>query len=72
MSTVAEIKAAIDQLSLQERCEPEALLHPLEDDGWDRQMKREAAAGKFGALHREAEAGAKAGTLRDFSGRGPG
>lgn len=56
MSTVAEIKAAIDQLSLQERCELEALLHPFEDDDWDRQMKHDAAAGKFDALHRAAEA----------------
>lgn len=72
MSTVAETKAAIGQLSLQESCELEALLHPFEDDVWDRQMKRDAAAGKFEALHREAEAEAKAGTLRDFSGRGAG
>ena len=56
MSTVAEIKAAIDQLSPQERCELEALLHPFEDDDWDRQMKSDAAAGKFDKLHREAEA----------------
>ena len=56
MSTVAEIKAAIDQLTLQERCELEALLHPFEEDDWDRQMKRDAAAGKFGALHDAAEA----------------
>lgn len=56
MSTVAEIKAAIDQLSPQERCELEALLHPFEEDDWDKQMKRDAAAGKFDALHREAEA----------------
>jgi hypothetical protein len=56
MSTVAEIKAAIDQLSLQERCELEALLHPFEDDEWDKQMKRDAAVGKFGALHDAAEA----------------
>jgi hypothetical protein len=56
MSTVAEIKAAIDRLSLQERCELEALLHPFEDDAWDMQMKRDAAAGKFGALHNAAEA----------------
>jgi len=28
MSTVAEIKAAIGQLSPQEHCELEALLHP--------------------------------------------
>ena len=56
MSTVAEIKAAIDKLSPQERCELEALLHPFEDDDWDRQMKRDAAAGKFGGLHDAAEA----------------
>lgn len=52
MSTVAEIKAAIDQLSLEERCELESLLHPFEDDSWDEQMKKDAAAGKFDALHR--------------------
>ena len=56
MSTLAEIKAAIDKLSLQERCELEAWLHPSEDDAWDEQMKRDAAAGKFDALNREAEA----------------
>lgn len=67
MSTVAEIKAAIDQLSLQERCELEALLHPFEDDDWDRQMKRDAEPG--GKLHRLMEASednAKAGKLVDF------
>jgi hypothetical protein len=56
MNTVAEIKAAIDHLSPEERCELEALLHPFGDDDWDRQMKRDAAAGKFDELHREAEA----------------
>ena len=56
MSTVAEIFTAMQELSLQERCELEALLHPFEDDDWDRQMKRDAAAGKFDALHDAAEA----------------
>ena len=56
MSTVAEIYSAIQELSLQERCDLEALLHPFEDDDWDKQMKRDAAAGKFGALHDAAEA----------------
>jgi hypothetical protein len=56
MSTVAEIFNAIKELSLQERCELEALLHPFEDDDWDKQMKRDAAAGKFDALHDAAEA----------------
>jgi hypothetical protein len=61
VSTVAEIKAAIDKLSLEERCELEALLHPREDDEWDRQMKQDAAAGKFDALNREADAAHAAG-----------
>jgi hypothetical protein len=56
MSTVAEIWSAIQELSLQERAELEALLHPFADDDWDRQMKADAAAGKFDQLHREAEA----------------
>jgi hypothetical protein len=49
MSTVAEIKAAIDQLSPQERCELEALLHPFDDDEWDRQMRADSEPG--GKLH---------------------
>jgi hypothetical protein len=55
MSTVAEIYTAIQELSLQERCELEALLHPFEDDDWDKQMKRDAAGGRFGELHDAAE-----------------
>ena len=71
MSTVAEIKRAIEKLSPQERCELEALLHPWPDDAWDRQMRADAAPG--GKLHeitvvsrKEAEAG----RLRDFPARG--
>ena len=56
MSTVAEIWSAIQELSPQERCELEALLHPFADDDWDKQMKADAAAGKFDKLHRDAEA----------------
>ena len=66
MSTVAEIKEAIDQLSPQERCELEALLHPRADDDWDREMKADAAAGKFNKLVAEAEAERRAGKLRGF------
>ena len=64
MSTVAEIKAAIDQLSPQERCELEALLHPWAEDDWDRQMKADAAAGSFDALIRDADAAHEAGETR--------
>ena len=67
MSTGAEIKAAIDQLSLQERCELEALLHPFEDDDWDRQMKRDAQrGGKLYKLMEASEKEAKAGKLVDL------
>jgi hypothetical protein len=50
MSRVEEIKAAIDQLSPEERCELVALLNPVEEDDWDRQMKKDAESG--GKLHR--------------------
>ena len=55
MSTVAKIFAAIKELSLEERCELEALLHPYEDDAWDEQMKRDVIDGKFDALDRAAD-----------------
>jgi hypothetical protein len=68
MSTVAEIKAAIDRLSLQERCELEALLHPFEDDDWDRQMKRDGElGGKLHQLMLQSEEEAKAGKLIDLN-----
>jgi hypothetical protein len=68
MSKVTEIFNAIKELSLQERCELEALLHPFDDDDWDRQMKRDAKPG--GKLHRlmlQSEAEAKAGKLIDLN-----
>lgn len=47
MSTVAEIKAAIPKLTLEERSEVARCLHVWEDDEWDEQMKRDLAAGKL-------------------------
>jgi len=67
MSTVAEIYTAIQELSLQERCELEALLHPFEDDEWDKQMKRDAEpGGKLYKLMEASEKEAKAGKLVDL------
>jgi hypothetical protein len=57
MSRVEEIKAAIEQLSPEERCELAALLNPIEDDEWDRQMKKDAEPG--GKLDRLMEAADK-------------
>ena len=68
MSTVAEIKAAIRSLTLEERAEVARCLHGWADDDWDRQMNADAKPG--GKLHRLMEqADAEAGTLRDFPGR---
>jgi hypothetical protein len=56
VSTVEEIKTAIDGLSFEERCRLMALLNPLPDDDWDREMRADAKAGKFDELIAKAEA----------------
>lgn len=61
MSTVAEIKEAIAQLSPEEYCELVAELHPFSEDEWDLQMKADAAAGKFDAMNVRADADFEAG-----------
>ena len=67
MSTVPEIKAAVDQLSPQERCELEALLHPWGEDDWDRPMAADAeGAGKLNQLMSMSRLNAQAGKLMDF------
>ena len=71
MSTVAEIKAALPKLTLEEREEIARYLHDFDDD-WDRQMAEDAKPG--GKLHRlmeQSEAEFKAGKLRDFPGDEP-
>ena len=67
MSTVAEIKAAIDQLSPQERCELESLLHPWEEDDWDRRMAADAEmGGKLHEMMSVSRTDAQAGKVMDF------
>ncbi len=61
MSTVAEIKAAIPSLTLEERAEVARCLNECQNDEWDEQMKRDAAAGKFDAMNRDADAAHAAG-----------
>jgi len=67
MSTVAEIKKAIDRLAPQDYCELMSVLHPFEDDDWDRQMKADDAAGKFAAMNEKAEQEYAAGRTRPLS-----
>jgi hypothetical protein len=65
-STVAEIKAAIDQLSPQERCELETLLHPWAEDDWDRQMAEDAEpGGKLDQMMSASRKNARTGQLID-------
>ena len=66
MSTVAEIKAAISQLTLEERAEVARSLSEWEDDAWDEQMKQDLAAGKLDNLLKKVDADIEAGKLRDL------
>lgn len=65
MSTMEEIKQAASALSVNER---EELLEFLldSDDDWDRQMAKDAGAGKLDSLVDEARAAIRDGTLRDW------
>lgn len=45
MSGIKEIKQAIDNLRLQERCELMAILAPPSYDKWDQQMMKDSEAG---------------------------
>ncbi len=56
MSTVEEIRAAIEKLSVEERAQIIAELCGWTDDDWDRQMRADATAGKFLSLNRDADA----------------
>jgi hypothetical protein len=56
VSTVEEIKSAIDNLSFEDRCRLMTLLEPVPDDQWDREMRADAEAGKFDKLIGEVEA----------------
>jgi hypothetical protein len=63
MSNVERIKAQIDALTWQERCELNALLQDWSDDDWDRQM---AAEGKFDRMMEDADREYRAGQCREW------
>ena len=66
VKSLAEIKAAIQQLSFQQRAELAAWLHGWNDDEWDEQMKRDIASGKLDDVLREVEEDIKAGRTREM------
>jgi len=54
MSTVAEIKTAIEQLPMEQRAALVAELCGWIDDDWDHRMKSDAKSGKFTTLNEDA------------------
>ena len=67
LMSLAEIKSAVHALSPEELAELTAFILDQEDgDAWDKQMERDAAAGKLDFLHEEAERAEREGTLRDW------
>ena len=66
MSTVTEIKAAISQLTLEERAEVARCLHAWEDDAWDKQIQQDLAAGKLDGLLAKVDDDIDHGKLRDL------
>lgn len=63
VSKVEQIKAQIDALTWEERCELNALLQNWPEDDWDRQM---ATEGKFDRVMEEASNEFRAGECRDW------
>jgi hypothetical protein len=66
MSTVEEIKSAIEKLSLEDRARLERMLHGWVDDPWDQQMASDAAAGRFQSVLAEVDREIDEGRLRDL------
>ena len=66
MSTVAEVKAAIARLTLEERAEVARCLHEWGDDAWDKQMQQALAAGKLDGLLAKVDEDIAHGKLRDL------
>ena len=64
--TLAEIKAAIPNLSLEDRAEVAQALHGWLDDDWDAQIKNDLAGGKLDNLLREVDGDILKGNLSDL------
>ena len=65
MTTLEEIKVAIEKLSPSQRAELEAYLQQA-DDAWDRQIAADAQTGKLNRLIAQVDANIDAGNLREF------
>ena len=66
--SLAEIKRAVDELSVKELAELAAFIRERDSESWDQQIEEDAAVGKLDFLFDETEKARTTGTLRD----GPG
>jgi hypothetical protein len=66
MSRVEEIERAIQELSAEEFARIAQRVHELEQERWDEEMDRDAAAGKLDFLIAEADENRLHGRLRDW------
>ena len=65
MLTFEQIKAAIPHLSVSQRDELLKCIKDLDDDDWDRQMERDAEAGKFDQIFKQIDEDIKHGRLME-------
>lgn len=65
--SLAEIKTAVRELSVQELAELAAFIAEQDNAAWDKQMDEDFASGKLDFLFEEAERERAAGHLRDWS-----
>jgi hypothetical protein len=65
MSTVEEIKSAIEKLSETERREVARFASGWEDDAWDRQIQQDFDAGKLNALLQQVDSDIDAGRIEE-------
>jgi hypothetical protein len=66
VSTVEEIKAAIEKLSLSERGRLVRWIHGWTDDEWDRVIAADATAGRLDELLAEVDREIESDELRDL------
>ncbi len=66
MSTIEEIKSAIQTLGEEQQAKLAEWFWHRDDDEWDRQMTADAAAGRLDHLLKEVDEDIDAGRLYDF------
>jgi len=69
MSTVLEIERAIKKLPAPDLTRLAQWILERDNEQWDRQMDKDATAGKLDFLVKEANAARKSGTLRKWPGK---